>query len=90
MGSLGRSLATWKVERGARNLVFLERGAGLSEESKSMSDDLESMGSSITMISGSVNNIEDVKKAVAASSMPIKGAFQFAMVQRVCIYFVGI
>lgn len=74
------------VERGAKNLVFLSRNAGLSEESKSMSLELESMGSSITMISGSVDNIEDVKRAVAASSIPIKGVFQLAMVQRVCIH----
>jgi hypothetical protein len=86
LGGLGRSLATWMVERGARNLVFLSRSAGLSEESKSMSDELESMGSSITMISGRVDNIEDVKRAVAASSIPIKGLFQLAMVQRACIY----
>ena len=86
LGGLGRSLATWMVERGARNLVFLSRRAGLTKESKSMSDELESMGSSITMISGSVDNIEDVKRAVAASSIPIKGVFQLAMVQRVRIY----
>lgn len=86
LGGLGRSLATWMVERGARNLVFLSRSAGLSEESKSMSHELESMGSSITMISGSVDNIGDVERAVAASGVPIKGVFQLAMVQRVCIH----
>jgi len=81
-GGLGRSLATWMVERGARNLVFLSRSAGLSEESNSLSKELESMGCSITMIGGSVDNIDDVKRAVAASDVPIKGVFQLAMVQR--------
>jgi hypothetical protein len=86
LGGLGRSIATWVVERGARNLVFLSRRSGLSEKSNSMPDELDSMGSSITMISGSVDNFEDVKRAVVASNVAIKGVFQLAMVQRVCIY----
>lgn len=85
LGGLGKSLATWMIERGARNLVFLSRSAGVSKESKSISEELESMGSSITTVRGSVDNIEDIKGAVAASTMPIKGVFQLAMVQRVCI-----
>jgi hypothetical protein len=83
---LGRSIATWMVERGARNLIFLSRTAGVSEESKSLSEELEPMGCSITMVKGSVENIEDVKQAIEASSKPIKGVFQLAMVQRVCIH----
>jgi len=84
IGGLGRALATWMVERGARHLIFLSRSAGVSEESKSLSDELESMGCSITMVKGGVDNIEDVKKAIEASFRPIKGVFQLAMVQRVC------
>ncbi|KAH8650845.1 hypothetical protein BGZ60DRAFT_534031 [Tricladium varicosporioides] len=79
---LGKSLATWMIERGARNLLFLSRSAGLSEESKAIVEELESMGSSITMIRGSVDDIEDVERAVAASKKPIKGVFQLAMIQR--------
>ena len=86
IGGLGRSLATWMAERGARYLIFLSRSAGVSEESKSLSDELESMGCSITMVKGGVDNIEDVKKAIEASTRPIKGVFQLAMVQRVCTH----
>jgi hypothetical protein len=83
LGGLGRSLATWMIERGARNLVFLSRSAGISEESKTISKELECMGSSITMVRGSVDNIEDVKRAIETSSTPIKGVFHLAMIQRV-------
>jgi KR domain len=85
LGGLGRSLSTWMIERGARNLVFLARSAGLSKESKSISEELESMGCSITMVTGGVDNIEDVKRTVSASSAPIKGVFQLAMIQRVSV-----
>ena len=31
LGGLGRSVATWMVEHGARSLIFLSRSAGLNE-----------------------------------------------------------
>lgn len=86
LGGLGRSLAIWMVERGARNLVFLSRSAGTSEESNSISAELESIGTSIVMVRGNANNIEDVKRAVAASHLSIKGVFQLAMIQRVSLH----
>jgi hypothetical protein len=85
LGGLGKSLAIWMIERGARNIIFLSRSAGLSEESKSISVELESMGCSIVMARGSANNIDDVTGAVAASQVPIRGVFQLAMIQRVSV-----
>lgn len=41
---LGASIATWLVEHGARNLLFLSRSAGISRESQLLFTDLESMG----------------------------------------------
>jgi hypothetical protein len=49
------------VKRGVRNLVFLSRSAGRSEESDSLANELESMGSSLKIIGGSVDNIQDVR-----------------------------
>jgi hypothetical protein len=83
VGGLGRSLAIWLIERGARHLVFLSRSAGVSQESLHLAVELESMGCSVTMVSGSVNEMGDIKKASSASPLPIKGVFQLAMVQRV-------
>lgn len=84
-GGLGKSLATWLAERGAGHLVFLSRNATVSAESSSISTELESMGCSVTMVSGSINNVEDIQKAVRVSPAPIKGVFQLAMVQRVSL-----
>ena len=83
LGGLGRSVATWMVERGARRLVFLSRNASISTESNAISGELESMGCIVTMVRGSVNNIGDVEEAIRVSPVPIKGVFHFAMVQRV-------
>lgn len=80
IGGLGRSVATWIVERGARYIMFLSRSAGISEESKTFFAELESMGCSVTAVAGRVDNIDDVQKAVHLVKRPIKGVFQLAMV----------
>ncbi|KAH7110764.1 hypothetical protein EDB81DRAFT_831591 [Dactylonectria macrodidyma] len=79
---LGKSLATWLVERGARNLVFLSRTASDGTASNSLTLELQAMGCSVTMVKGSVNRLEDVNGAIKASPMRIKGVFHLAMVQR--------
>ncbi|KAI0898853.1 hypothetical protein F4806DRAFT_493360 [Annulohypoxylon nitens] len=82
VGGLGRSIATWMVERGARSLTFLSRSAGLSEVSKDLFRELESMGCSVTAVAGRVDSIDDVQGAVHRSRSPIKGVVQLAMVLR--------
>jgi hypothetical protein len=83
MGGLGRSMATWLVERGARSLTFLSRGAGASDDSKEFIAELESMGCGVAAVAGGADNMEDVTTAIAASTAPIKGVFHLAMVLRV-------
>jgi KR domain/Zinc-binding dehydrogenase len=83
MGGLGRSMATWLVERGARSLTFLSRTAGASDESKDFIKELESMGCAVAAVSGAADKLEDVKAAVAACTAPVKGVFHLAMVLRV-------
>ncbi|KAI1458682.1 hypothetical protein F4805DRAFT_456394 [Annulohypoxylon moriforme] len=82
VGGLGRSIATWMVERGARSLTFLSRSAGISKVSKALFTELESMGCSVTAVAGSVDRIDDVQGAVHRSKSPIKGVIQLAMVLR--------
>ncbi|PHH71960.1 hypothetical protein CDD82_6238 [Ophiocordyceps australis] len=78
-GGLGRSLATWLVEHGAKSLVFLSRSAGISQESKSLMHELESMGCTSIPVLGAVDNMSHVKAAIEASGKPIKGVFHLAM-----------
>ena len=83
MGGLGKSMATWLVERGARSLTFLSRSAGETDESKDFVKELESLACSVATVAGGADRIEDVRAAVAASAAPIKGVFHLAMVLRV-------
>jgi hypothetical protein len=80
---LGSSMATWLVEQGARNLTLFSRSAGISPESKALLRELQAMGCSVTAVSGSVENKEDVDAAVSSSGKPVKGVFQLAMVVNV-------
>jgi NAD(P)-dependent dehydrogenase (short-subunit alcohol dehydrogenase family) len=82
LGGLGRSIATWMVERGARSLIFLSRSAGKGEHDRSFFTELESMGCQITAIEGKANDIEAVCTVVSKATKPIKGIFHLAMVLR--------
>ncbi|RYP84204.1 hypothetical protein DL770_005246 [Monosporascus sp. CRB-9-2] len=80
VGGLGRSIATWVVERGARKLTFLSRNAGQSETSRVLFTELESMGCTVTAVAGRVDQMDDVQRAIRESKSNIKGVFQLAMV----------
>ncbi|KAG9495698.1 hypothetical protein J7337_012254 [Fusarium musae] len=81
MGGLGRALAVWLVERGAKHLVFLSRSRGGMTGNK-LSFELEAMGCSVIVVKGSVNNLQDVEEAISKVPYPFKGVFHLAMVQR--------
>ena len=83
LGGLGRSVASWMVERGARNLVFLSRSAGKGDVDKSFFAELRSMGCSVISIAGKAEDTGDVNRAVLKASRPIKGVLHLAMVLRV-------
>ena len=83
LGGLGRSVATWMVESGARNLIFLSRSAGKGDADQSFFAELESMGCSVSAVIGRVEDIEAVKTAIQLASRPIKGIIHLAMVLRV-------
>lgn len=82
LGGLGRTTARWLVERGARSLTFLSRGAQ-SENNTHFIRELDAMGCLVTAVSGSVERLEDVQEALARSPAPVKGVFHMAMVLEV-------
>ena len=84
-GGLGRSMATWMVEHGATDLILLSRRAGKDEESQNLSHELEQMGCSVHLVAGSVENPDDIERAVASTKKTIKGVFQLAMVLKVSL-----
>lgn len=79
-GGLGRGLAVWLAENGAKSLVILSRGGGVDNN---VLQELESMGCTVAVVKGSVIKLEDVKEAVTQAPSPIKGVFNLAMVQKV-------
>ncbi len=82
LGGLGKAVASWMVDNGARHLVFLSRSAGLSDADQSFLAELNSQGCSAIAVQGSASQFHEVQKAVSASEMPLKGIFQMSMVLR--------
>jgi hypothetical protein len=83
LGGLGMSLATWLVERGARNLVVLSESAGKTIEAKQLSAEVASLGCSLIFVIGKVQSMDDVERAVSMAGRPIKGVVHLATVLRV-------
>jgi NAD(P)-dependent dehydrogenase (short-subunit alcohol dehydrogenase family)/aryl carrier-like protein len=81
LGGLGRSVARYLVEHGARHIVFLSRSAGSGPDDQEFVVELESLGCKVQLVQGSVNNRDDVVRAVSASQN-LKGILQASMVLR--------
>ncbi|KAI1279412.1 BcBOA9 protein [Xylaria sp. FL0933] len=79
LGGLGRCLARFMVERGARHLTFLGRGGADKKEAAAMIESLRARGCAAHVVRGDVGNKEDVAKAVAAAGVPVYGMVQGAM-----------
>ncbi|KAK5996166.1 Highly reducing polyketide synthase gloL [Cladobotryum mycophilum] len=77
---LGRLLAVWMAERGAKNLIFFSRTAGDSDEHQAFVKELDSMGCSSILVKGDVTKVDDIHVAIKASPVPIKGVFHLAVV----------
>jgi hypothetical protein len=79
LGGVGRSVSTWMVERNARELIFLSRSAGKSEEDQAFIQELEAQGCQVICVPGNVANLKDVKEAVARCTQPLAGVLQMAV-----------
>ncbi|KAI2910620.1 hypothetical protein CBS147371_8770 [Aspergillus niger] len=83
LGGLGRAVARWMVEKGARHLIFMSRSGLESTKAREFVQDLESQGNChIQAVTGDVTNIHDVERAVSAAGRPIAGIMQLSMVLR--------
>lgn len=83
LGGLGRSVATWMVENGARNLIFLSRSARDSPETHSFLEELHSQECQVQLVAGSINKICDVQRAVYNGAKPVAGVINMSMVLKV-------
>ncbi|PMB72945.1 Compactin diketide synthase mokB [Beauveria bassiana] len=79
LGGLGKEVARWMVEKGARSLCFLSPSAA-SDKHATFIEELQSQGCRITAIAGDVSKMDDVEKAIAKSPTLIRGVLQLSMV----------
>lgn len=82
VGGIGRQVAVWLAEQGAGNLILLSRSAGTSPEHEIIARELQSIGASVQLVKGSVSNLDDVKRAVAEATYPVRGIVQMSAVLR--------
>lgn len=84
-GGLGRSVATWMVEHGARSLVFLSRSAASPDNAQFVKELEGYPGCTVTTVSGDVSKDEDVLKTIKAAPKPLAGVLQLSLVLRVSL-----
>ena len=82
LGGLGRAISTWMVDHGARELLYLSRSAGVGSKDDAFVSELQSMGCDVKLVCGDVSKLDDVTRAVAAATRPLKGVIQMSMVLR--------
>ncbi|GLA46024.1 putative PKS/NRPS-like protein biosynthetic cluster [Aspergillus niger] len=82
LGGVGRSVALWMVQRGARHLVILSRSAGQSDSDRDFILDLEEQGCHVICVAGSVATAADVESAIARCPRPLAGILQMSAVLR--------
>ncbi len=82
LGGLGRSVATWMVENGARHLAFLSRSARDSSETHDFLKELHSHRCEVQLLAGSVGNMADVRRAVDNATRSAAGVINISMVLR--------
>ncbi|KAI4094752.1 MAG: hypothetical protein LQ344_001997 [Seirophora lacunosa] len=80
LGGLGRAVATWMVEHGARHLIFLSRSAGISDQDDNFFNELHVQGCSVQACRGSVTEIDEVRSAIDNAVAPIAGVMHMSMV----------
>ncbi|KAK2616187.1 hypothetical protein QQS21_000819 [Conoideocrella luteorostrata] len=82
LGGLGRSLAAWMVERGARQLVFLSRSALEKSESADFITELSAMGATATHYRCDVTDLDSLTTTIRdiSSTSEVRGVIHAGMV----------
>ena len=90
VGGLGRSMAHWMVDHGARNLILLSRSAGNLDKTGAFVAELREAGCRVLPLSCDVSIAEDLTKALRTCEQrglpPVRGIIQGAMVLQDSIF----
>lgn len=84
LGGLGRAISTWLAERGATNLIFMSPRAGQRPSDMALVKELAAMGCTTQLVTGSVTDMEAVRRAIQEARLPVAGVLQMSMVLQVC------
>jgi len=79
LGGLGRAIAVWMADHGARHLVFMSR-SGAKNTDQAFFEELGQLGCTTQVFSGDLAKLDDVKRVVQQAEKPIAGVMQMAMV----------
>ncbi|KAI0474815.1 KR domain-containing protein [Xylaria cf. heliscus] len=82
LGGLGRSIAMWMVENGAKYFIFLSRSGAKKPHEKALIQALKGSGCTVDVVMGSVTEVDSVVRAVSQARAPIAGVIQLSMVLR--------
>lgn len=83
LGGLGRSVAIWMAENGAKSILFLSRSASKFTAEDPFYKELEALGCKAQVFAGSVVDFADIKRVVQEAHLPIAGVMQISMVLKV-------
>jgi NAD(P)-dependent dehydrogenase (short-subunit alcohol dehydrogenase family) len=86
LGGLGRNVARWLVDRGARNLILLSRSGVHTNSTHAFVEELKAQGTVVKAPPCDVTNaksLEQVLEECTRDMPPIKGCVQGSMVLRV-------
>ncbi|KAJ3519981.1 hypothetical protein NM208_g13910 [Fusarium decemcellulare] len=89
LGGIGRCIASWLVQVGAKSIILLSRSAGASEKDRMFVQDLSRTGCKIKPLSCDVSKGDDLQRALQIckdDGLPaIRGVIQAAMVLQVSV-----
>jgi NADPH:quinone reductase-like Zn-dependent oxidoreductase len=86
LGGIGRALALWMLERGARNFIFASPSGLDKEKAKIGVKGLQDRGAKVAVFKSDVSNMDDVVlmlKGCEGRMPPIRGMIHAAMVPKV-------
>jgi NAD(P)-dependent dehydrogenase (short-subunit alcohol dehydrogenase family) len=83
LGGLGRSIARWLVDRGARNLILLSRSGNKNVYAAKITGDLQGKGATVVTPSCDITDrtaLAGTLETCSRTMPPIKGCVQATMV----------
>ena len=86
LGGLGRSMAQWMANRGAKNLILLSRSGASRDSAKQLVEDLEAAKVKVATPPCDVSDLEsltEVLRDCLTTMPPVKGCIQGSMVLKV-------